>query len=105
MAGSTVGWPSVSGDEAEVAAPVPHGPADVIGFEGGADGFDVAGAGVGWGGVAVGAEFVAEDGDVVLAAPVGGEGDALADEICVPVAGGVEEELIAGDVAGDGFER
>src|SRR6185437_9150108 len=94
-----------AGDETEVAAPVPHGPADVVGFEAGADGCDVAGAGGGRGGVAVGAEFVAEDRDVVFAAPAGGEGDALTDRVWRPVAGGVEEELVAGDVVGDGFER
>ena len=83
------------GDDAEVAAVVPHGPADVELLEGGADVVEVAGTGVGWGFVAVGAELVADDGDVVLVGPGAGELETAEDGLLVPSGGGVEVEGVA----------
>jgi len=79
------GGPVRLGDDTESAAVIPHGPTDVVGFEGAAYIFDPAGAIAGIGEISVHAKFVAGEWNVMGLGPLADEVHFTGDAVAVPM--------------------
>ena len=97
-----MGWLGRFGYYAEAAGVVPHGPTEIVLFEGGADVFEPGGAVLGFSGVAEDAEFVADDGNVPVSRPGRDLIEVYIDASEIPAVGTVAHDEKAIVIVGNG---